>query len=85
MKKFLFPAIGLLILTGLAMSENTVRQHNLMPVPQMVEFGDGRFIIDRDFTIELNGACGDRWGSRVRSLCRARSYRQRELECRRFI
>jgi len=42
------------------MSENTVRQHNLMPVPQMVEFGDGKFIIDQDFTIVLNGACGDR-------------------------
>ncbi len=60
MKNFLYPVICLLILPGLTMSENTVRQHNLMPIPQIVEFSYGRFIIDRDFTIELTGACGNR-------------------------
>lgn len=60
MNKFLFPAVGLLVLTGLALADSAVRQHDLMPVPQMVEFGDGRFIIDRNFTIELTGACGHR-------------------------
>lgn len=75
MKKFLFPAIGLLVLTGLALSENTVKQHNLMPVPQMVDFGDGRFIIDRDFTIELTGACGGRTEQAATRLLRRLSGR----------
>ena len=57
------------------MSENTVRQHNLMPVPQMVEFGDGSFIIDQDFTIELNGACGNRSERAATSLLRRLSGR----------
>ena len=58
------------------MSENAAKQqHNLMPVPQMVEFRDGRFIIDRDFTIELTGACGDRTAQAATRLLRRLSGR----------
>ncbi len=60
MKKFSLSIVNLLVLTGIAVSETNIIQHNLMPVPKLVEFGEGRFIINRDFTVQLTGACDDR-------------------------
>ncbi|MFH1851712.1 MAG: beta-N-acetylhexosaminidase [Candidatus Neomarinimicrobiota bacterium] len=60
MKSILKTSVLLILIGTISYAGGGIRQHNLLPVPSDIEFGEGWYVIDNDFKIEIPDTAGMR-------------------------